>query len=533
MKKFILIAARVKNDELIRTGFLALFAILILSSKVNGQSPCPGTGYCETNLYSSGWVLGDYINNFSFNTIVNNNSGANSNPPTSSYCTGMSTIVNAGSAYTISMQSGPAWSEGFGVWIDYNHNSSFGDPGEFVYASPNYSTATFTGSVTIPTTALPGLTRLRVRCNYNATISANESCTTFIDGETEDYGVDICFATSAPAVPGPVAGQIVPCANTTSSYSITPVTGASIYNWTPPAGALIGTGQGTNSVTINWGITGGNLTVDAGNCFGTSAVQTLSVTVSAAAPAAPGSISGSSTACAGTTGVYTITPVSEASSYTWTAPAGSAVSSGQGTPSANITLGSASGNITVTASNGCGASPAATMSVTVTTASVDLGPDTMVCIYTPSFVINAGSFSDYQWHDNSTSATFTVDPAALGIGLDTMYVTVTNADGCTDVDSIVFDVSPCLGSPEEESIHVDVFPNPTNGIINIIINNYLQSELEFVITNITGQIVLEKKITNSAGVYSGQLDITMLDKGVYFLQITENNIRIVKKILIN
>ena len=157
----------------------------------------------------------------------------------------------------------------------------------------------------------------------------------------------------------------------------------------------------------------------------------------------------------------------------------------------------------------------------------------MVCSYTPSFILNAGTFSTYQWQDNSTGSTFTVDAAALGIGLHTLYVDVTDANTCTGVDSIVVDVSPCLGISEEGKLLVSISPNPTNGIINITINNYPGNELAFEITNIAGQTVLGKKITNSAGAYSGQLDITALAKGVYYIRITKGSRQTVKKIILN
>jgi beta-glucanase (GH16 family) len=44
------------------------------------------------------------------------------------------------------------------------------------------------------------------------------------------------------------------------SYSIPSVAGAT-YNWTVPAGATITAGQGTNSITVNWGTTSGNVAV--------------------------------------------------------------------------------------------------------------------------------------------------------------------------------------------------------------------------------------------------------------------------------
>ncbi|MFD2561047.1 family 16 glycosylhydrolase [Aquimarina rubra] len=47
---------------------------------------------------------------------------------------------------------------------------------------------------------------------------------------------------------------------TNKTYSITPIAGAS-YNWSVPAGASIVSGQGTNSINVNWGTSGGDVTV--------------------------------------------------------------------------------------------------------------------------------------------------------------------------------------------------------------------------------------------------------------------------------
>ncbi|MFH7018421.1 family 16 glycosylhydrolase [Flavobacterium sp. FlaQc-47] len=44
------------------------------------------------------------------------------------------------------------------------------------------------------------------------------------------------------------------------TYSINAIAGAT-YNWTVPAGATITSGQGTNSITVNWGTTGGDVSV--------------------------------------------------------------------------------------------------------------------------------------------------------------------------------------------------------------------------------------------------------------------------------
>ena len=94
---------------------------------------------------------------------------------------------------------------------------------------------------------------------------------------------------ATPATPGAITGTGAQCPNATGqAYSITAVANASIYNWTVPTGWTISGGQGTNAITVITGNTGqgGSITVTAGNSCGTSAAQTLPVTISASVPTA-------------------------------------------------------------------------------------------------------------------------------------------------------------------------------------------------------------------------------------------------------
>lgn len=162
--------------------------------------------YC-TPTYSSACSSNDYINNFSFNTLVRNNSGCNGNPNNYIHDLSTTTSVEQGESYSISMQAGQEYNQGFGVWIDYNQDGDFADADEFVYASPSAGIQVFSGYVTISPSALTGVTRLRVRCNYSATVSAVDSCSNFSYGETEDYNITITQA--PPCNNPPTAGTAV------------------------------------------------------------------------------------------------------------------------------------------------------------------------------------------------------------------------------------------------------------------------------------------------------------------------------------
>lgn len=89
------------------------------------------------------------------------------------------------------MQSGPDYAEGFGVWIDWNIDGDFDDAGEFVFNSGVATTAIVNGNITVPISATPGISRMRVRCAYNYVPLAGNACTTFNEGETEDYNIEI------------------------------------------------------------------------------------------------------------------------------------------------------------------------------------------------------------------------------------------------------------------------------------------------------------------------------------------------------
>jgi hypothetical protein len=131
----------------------------------------------------------EWIGNVTLNTI-NNTSGTTGTGYTD--FTGLTTNLAQGSTHTISLT--PAWSgtvynEGFGVWIDFNQDNDFTDPGEQVVALGANAVSPRTANITIPGTALLGTTRMRVV--MDDAITPSNPCTSPNFGEVEDYSVNI------------------------------------------------------------------------------------------------------------------------------------------------------------------------------------------------------------------------------------------------------------------------------------------------------------------------------------------------------
>jgi hypothetical protein len=159
-----------------------------------------------------------------------------------------------------------------------------------------------------------------------------------------------------------ITGSSVVCAGSSSVYTINPVPGATSYLWTTPTG-WTSTTNGT-TLNVNTGTGSGNITVSVGDLCGQTGTQTLQVTTTTNVPSQPGGITGNLNVCAGSTQTFSIASVTGANNYTWTLPNGWTGSSATNT--VNVTAGSSSGAVSVTANNVCGSSVAQTIPVNIT-----------------------------------------------------------------------------------------------------------------------------------------------------------------------
>src|SRR5688500_8351949 len=125
--------------------------------------------YCITNLYTTwGCTDDDYINAFSttggISNITNNNSGCNGGTSGYTFFSGMTHTGIQGQAVNWSFTNTPQYSEGYRIWVDFNIDGDFADPGEAVYTSTAAigTSQTVTGNFTVPLTATTGISRIRV-----------------------------------------------------------------------------------------------------------------------------------------------------------------------------------------------------------------------------------------------------------------------------------------------------------------------------------------------------------------------------------
>lgn len=256
-----------KTTKIKTATSLFLFAFLLLNALVNAQCTPPDPTYTCDN---------DHIVSVELGTLNSTGQGC---PP---YYQNNSSTQNAipeliqGSTVAMTVGLPGQWTDVIGVWIDYNHNNIF-DATEFTHlGTSGLGIYSISGNITIPMTAVVGVTKMRVRSRFSTPIVGTDACTQFSYGTTRDYSVEIkpLLPCSGSPTGGTVsvnpAQAIIGASYTVSSTGHTIATGMS-YQWQSSTNGGAWTNIGTATSTYS------NRTATAPAPIGTSVKWRLQV----------------------------------------------------------------------------------------------------------------------------------------------------------------------------------------------------------------------------------------------------------------
>ena len=225
--------------------FLIVLILCLSNTLLKAQAP-----YCTAPYFNpcQSAFTNDFVNSFSTTNgttnITNNNSGCNNMPNNYIYYPNQVVTVAQGCSFNVSVQCGSTYQQGFGIWIDFNHNNLFTDVGEFVWNSGAAGFQVFTGIVNVPASAMLGITRMRLRSNYAS--PPTSPCLSQTYGEIEDYQVNIVPSVNIP----PVGVNDTICAG---HNAVLTATGAGTLQWftVPAGGTVVQTGGTLNTPILN------------------------------------------------------------------------------------------------------------------------------------------------------------------------------------------------------------------------------------------------------------------------------------------
>ncbi|MFM7766715.1 MAG: T9SS type A sorting domain-containing protein, partial [Bacteroidota bacterium] len=357
---------------------------------------------------------------------------------------------------------------------------------------------------------------------------------------------------TTPSAPGTIAvggGIAKVCPGDSRTFSISAVSGATSYNWTPPAGATIVSGQGTTTINVSFGsgfTVEDSVRVAAVNACGASGTSARIVYENNVVT--PSVISGVSTSVCASSGIpYSVILDTMATSYTWSFSSTlGVVASGQGTNAivANFGTGSTSVTLSVTANNACGASNTRTLSISAIPAQpAAISGTATPCAnqqgvpYSIAAVANATS---YRWLvpsgsrivDNGVTSTGT----SLTTGSTSILVNFKNSAGNVSVRSnngcgssaykslaITYpcrDASSVLNNLDELSVN----PSIVSEQLQLQFLSSSESQLRVLLMDINGRVVSVSNGDLSAGENKIGIDVSMLPQGIYSIQAEFNGV---------
>ncbi len=89
-----------------------------------------------------------------------------------------------------------------------------------------------------------------------------------------------------------------------------------------------------------------------------------------------------------------------------------------------------------------------------------------------------------------------------------------------------------VGVSENVYNNLNVYPNPTNGKVNINFDIEKANDVKVIVSNLNGQIVYSETINRLNGVYNNSIDLSNEAKGVYMLSIVSSKGKTDKKIVL-
>jgi len=165
--------------------------------------------------------------------------------------------------------------------------------------------------------------------------------------------------------------------------------------------------------------------------------------------------------------------------------------------------------------------------ITVSQPNINLGIDTILYISQSILLNNNLSFSSYLWSNNSTTPQLLIDTTNFNVGNNTIWIEATDIYGCKANDTITVTFSNPTDIKNLSASKFILFPNPTNGIINIDLGKNNLNNTNLKVIDIFGKVIYNTQITTQ----KTSINLSNYSKGIYLIQFSNQNGNKVYKVI--
>lgn len=163
------------------------------------------------------------------------------------------------------------------------------------------------------------------------------------------------------------------------------------------------------------------------------------------------------------------------------------------------------------------------------TPKANFGPDKQIC-GSQTVTLDAGNpGGKYVWSSGHNTQSITVQRSGK-------YTVTITSDGCRGIDSVKVSYEAICVSIDQklaERTEVNVYPNPTSGVLNLDMKGFDQMNVQFVLKSINGQEVSRIERSYLEQIHLEQIDVSALSKGIYLLHIETDQGNLVYRISVS
>jgi len=174
--------------------------------------------------------------------------------------------------------------------------------------------------------------------------------------------------------------------------------------------------------------------------------------------------------------------------------------------------------------------------LTVHTApAVNLGQDTSICANL-QYLLDATTPDpvSYLWSPGGeTTSTIMADSSGTGIGNKLISVVVTDQNGCNGTDAITLNFKDCTGISEIPGIGINIYPNPGSGLFHLDLKANGSETVRLRVFSVNGEQILEERELKINRSLSHPIDLSSKGNGTYFLELSREKDRVIRKLVVS
>ena len=186
--------------------------------------------------------------------------------------------------------------------------------------------------------------------------------------------------------------------------------------------------------------------------------------------------------------------------------------------------------VVVTNVNGCMGSDSAVVTINSNPTVTASASSVVVCV-DDAVVSLTGTPTGGVWSGPGVTGS-NLNPAIAGVGAQTASYSYTDANGCSNIATVIVQVNACVGFVENTLANgVSVYPNPNNGSLTLSVNANV-ADLIIKITDMQGRVVYASVENNVNAGFVKQISLDTQSSGMYLMHIIANGEQRTEKIAV-